>query len=168
MKARKKSLTILVADDDEIDRGFIMRAWAKSRAANDLRFVEDGVELLEYLRHIGQYSAPSSSPRPAVILLDLNMPRKDGREALQEIKADPELRQIPIIVLTSSQAEEDFCRSYDLGANSYIIKPVTFEALVDVLQVLGRYWIEIVDLHPGEDSGALESDPAVRRMPGSV
>ena len=146
--SRKKPLTVLVADDDEDDRSFISKAWNKSRAANDLRFVEDGEELTEYLNHSGRYSDPASAPRPAVILLDLNMPKKDGREALREIKANPELRQIPVIVLTTSQADEDICRSYDLGANSYITKPVTFAALVDVLQVLGKYWIEIVDLPP--------------------
>jgi len=139
-------LTVLVAYDDEDDRRFIAKSWGKSRVANDLRFVNDGEELTEYLTHSGRYSDPASAPRPAVILLDLDMPKKDGRESLREIKADPELRQIPIIVLTSSQVEEDIYRSYDLGANSYITKPVTFEALVDVLQVLGKYWIEIVDL----------------------
>ncbi|MEK6304123.1 MAG: response regulator [Acidobacteriota bacterium] len=148
MNPRKEALTILVADDDEIDRGFLRRAWEKSRVSNDLRFVGDGEELTEYLKHAGRYSDPASAPRPAVILLDLNMPKKDGREALREIKADPELRQIPVIVLTGSKVEADILRSYDLGANSYITKPVTFEALVDVLQVLRMYWIEIVDLHP--------------------
>jgi CheY-like chemotaxis protein len=148
MSARRKSLTVLVADDDDDDRGYIRKAWEKSRVSNDLRFVEDGEELTEYLNRTGRYSDPASSPRPAVILLDLNMPKKDGREALREIKADPKLRQIPIIVLTTSQADEDILRSSDLGANSYITKPVTFGALVDVLQVLGKYWIEIVDLPP--------------------
>ncbi len=146
MNASRKSLTVLVADDDEDDRSFIRKAWEKSRVANTLRFVEDGEELTEYLHHNGRYSDPGSAPRPAVILLDLNMPKKDGREALREIKANPELRQIPVIVLTASQAESDICRSYDLGANSYITKPVTFEALVDVLRVLGKYWIEIVEV----------------------
>lgn len=153
MNGSRKSLTVLVADDDDDDRGYIRRAWEKSRAANDLRFVEDGEELTEYLNHSGRYSDPASAPRPAVILLDLNMPKKDGREVLREIKADPELRRIPAIVLTTSKADEDICRSYDLGANSYITKPVTFGALVDVLQVLGKYWIEIVDLPP-ESIGA--------------
>jgi CheY-like chemotaxis protein len=153
MKPSRESLTILVADDDEDDRSFIRKAWEKARAANNLRFVEDGEELTEYLNHTGRYSDPASAPRPAVILLDLNMPKKDGREALREIKVNPELRRIPIIVLTTSKADEDICRSYDLGANSYITKPVTFGALVDVLQVLGRYWIEIVDLPP-ENIGA--------------
>jgi len=150
MSLNKQSLTVLVADDDEDDRAFIRKAWAKSRAVNDLRFVEDGEELMEYLNHTGQYSEAASAPRPGVILLDLNMPKKDGREALREIKANPELRQIPVIVLTTSQADEDICRSYDLGANSYIKKPASFMSLIEVLQVLGRYWIEIVDLGPAE------------------
>jgi CheY-like chemotaxis protein len=149
----RRPLTVLVADDDEDDRSFIKKAWNKGRAANDLRFVEDGEELTEYLNHSGRYIDPASAPRPAVILLDLNMPKKDGREALREIKANPELRQIPVIILTTSQADEDICRSYDLGANSYITKPVTFAALVDVLQVLGKYWIEIVDLPPEKIGG---------------
>ena len=158
MNAKKQTLTILVADDDPDDRFFIRKAWAKSRVANELRFVEDGVELTEYLNHEGKYSDPASAPRPAVILLDLNMPKKDGREALREIKAIPGLRQIPVIVLTSSKADEDICRSYDLGANSYITKPVTFEALVDVLQILGKYWIEIVDLQvDAEQQSVLEA-----------
>jgi two-component system, response regulator len=148
MNARRQSVTVLVADDDDDDRDFIRKAWDKNRAANDLRFVEDGEELIEYLYHTGRYTDQALAPRPVVILLDLNMPKKDGREALREIKARPELRQIPIIVLTTSQAEEDICRSYDLGASSYITKPVTFGALVDVLQVLAEYWIEIVDLPP--------------------
>ena len=152
MNENRKSLTVLVADDDEDDRRFIAKAWGKSRVANTLRFVNDGEELTEYLNHTGRYSDPESAPRPAVILLDLDMPKKDGRESLREIKADPDLRQIPIIVLTSSPVEEDIYRSYDLGANSYITKPVTFEALVDVLQVLGRYWIEIVDLQTADAS----------------
>src|SRR6185369_13247535 len=148
MNNSRRPLTILVADDDEDDRTFISKAWDKSRVANDLRFVEDGEQLMAYLNRTGNYLDPGVSPRPAVILLDLNMPRKDGREALKEIKANADLRQIPIIILTTSQADEDICRSYDLGANSYIAKPVTFGALVEVLQILGKYWIEIVDLPP--------------------
>ena len=148
MSAKRQSLTVLVADDDDDDRGFIKKAWDQNRAVNDLRFVEDGEELTQYLNHEGRYSDPASSPRPAVILLDLNMPRKDGREALREIKANPDLRQIPIIVLTTSQSDEDIRTSYDLGANSFVTKPVTFGGLVEVLQVLGTYWIEIVDLPP--------------------
>jgi CheY-like chemotaxis protein len=148
MSTSRQPLTVLVADDDEDDRTFIQRAWVKDRAANDLRFVEDGLELTEYLTQAGKYAPPASAPRPAVILLDLNMPKKDGREALREIKANLNLCQIPVIILTTSQDEEDVWRSYKLGANSYITKPVTFGALVDVLQVLGKYWIEIVALPP--------------------
>jgi CheY-like chemotaxis protein len=113
---------------------------------NELRCVEDGEELMDYLRRQGRYADPEQSPRPGLVLLDLNMPRKDGREALREIKSDPELRRIPIVVMTTSKAEEDIFRSYDLGANSYISKPVTFEALVELMKVLGRYWIEFVEL----------------------
>lgn len=116
------------------------------RLTNDFHCVRNGEELLDYLYRRGKYADLQTSPRPGLILLDLNMPKKDGREALQEIKADPELRQIPIVILTTSQAEEDIYRTYDLGANSYITKPVTFNSLVEVMQSLGRYWFEIVDL----------------------
>ena len=145
-----RSITILMADDDEDDRLLTQEALAECRLANDLHFVEDGEALLDYLYHRGKFAPQSQSPRPGLILLDLNMPRKDGREALQEIKADPELRQIPIVVLTTSQAEEDIYRTYNLGANSYITKPVTFESLVEVMKILGRYWFEIVEL-PSKD-----------------
>jgi len=146
MSEIREPLTVLVADDDEDDRAFIEKNWAKSRAANGLRFVVDGEELTEYLNHTGRYTEPGSAPRPGVILLDLNMPKKDGWQALREIKANPELCEIPIVILTTSKAEEDICRSNDLGADSYITKPVIFEALVDVLRVLGKYWFQIVDV----------------------
>jgi CheY-like chemotaxis protein len=123
-------------------------ALAESRLANDLRLVEDGEELMDYLHRRGRYSDPADAPRPGLILLDLNMPRKDGREALMEIKQDPELRKIPVVVLTTSQAEEDIYRTYDLGVNSFITKPVMFESLVNVMRTLGKYWFEIVEL-PG-------------------
>ena len=150
-----KPITILMADDDPDDRQLTKEAFEESRLANDLRFVEDGEELLDYLHRRGKYAAPGAAPRPGLILLDLNMPRKDGREALQEIKADPDLRHIPVIVLTTSQAEEDVVRSYDLSAASYITKPVTFDRLVEVVKALGRYWLEIVELPPdGNDKPA--------------
>jgi len=141
-------ITILMADDDADDRKLTKEALEESRLANSLRFVENGEELLEYLRRQGNYSDPESSPRPGMILLDLNMPRMDGRTALGEIKNDPDLRQIPVVILTTSRADEDVFRSYDLGVNSYIVKPVTFEALVDILQTLEKYWFEIVELPP--------------------
>jgi CheY-like chemotaxis protein len=153
MAAAAKPITILIADDDDDDRVLARDALAESRLANDLRFVCDGEELLEYLRRVGKYADPKLSPRPGLILLDLNMPRMDGREALREIKADPELRSIPVVVLTTSKAEEDIYKTYDLGVNSFISKPVTFEGLVAIMHALRRYWFEIVELPP-QDSGA--------------
>jgi CheY-like chemotaxis protein len=145
MSART-SVVILMADDDPDDRELTREAFAESRLANELHFVEDGVGLLDYLHRRGAYSEPGSAPRPGVILLDLNMPRKDGREALLEIKADPDLRNIPVVVLTTSKSEEDIARSYGLGANSFISKPVTFEGLLEVVRGLGTYWFDIVEL----------------------
>jgi CheY-like chemotaxis protein len=142
-----KPITILMADDDVDDRRLTKEALLEGRLVNDLRFVENGEELLDYLRRQGKY-ATGEAPRPGLILLDLNMPRKDGRTVLKEIKSDPELRQIPVVVLTTSKADEDVFKSYDLGVNSYIVKPVTFEALVDILQTLEKYWFEIVELPP--------------------
>jgi CheY-like chemotaxis protein len=145
----QRSITILLADDDADDRMLTRDALAESRLANNLRFVEDGEQLMDYLCRRGNWSSPEVSPRPGLILLDLNMPRKDGREALREIKSDPNLRHIPIVVLTTSKAEEDIYRTYDLGVNSFITKPVTFEGLVGVMRALGRYWFEIVELPSG-------------------
>lgn len=141
-----KPILILMAEDDADDRLLVKEALEESRVLNELRFVEDGEELLEYLRRQGRYAGEGESPRPGLVLLDLNMPRKDGREALREIKADPELRRIPIVVMTTSKAEEDIFRSYDSGASSYITKPVTFERLVELMKTLGQYWIEFVEL----------------------
>ena len=143
-----KPITILLADDDPDDRQMTREALAESRLMNDFRWVEDGESLLDYLLRQGKYTAPHAAPRPGLILLDLNMPRKDGREALREIKANADLRSIPIVVLTTSKAEEDIYRTYDLGVNSFITKPVTFAGLVDVMKTLGRYWFEIVELPP--------------------
>ena len=147
-----RPITILMADDDADDRQMTREAFEESRVANDLRFVENGVELMDYLYHRGKYSDPASSPRPGLILLDLNMPKKDGREALKEIKADPRLKNIRVVILTTSKAEEDIYRTYDLSATSYITKPVTFEGLVEVVKTLGKYWLEIVEL-PGDENG---------------
>jgi len=150
MKIEGKMITILLADDDPDDRELTQDAFAENRLVNVLHCVEDGEELMEYLRRQGRYSDQKDAPLPGLILLDLNMPRKDGREALKEIKADPELRRIPIVVLTTSKAEEDILRTYDLGVNSYVTKPVTFKSLVELIKVLGRYWFEVVELPPGE------------------
>jgi two-component system, response regulator len=144
--AQPQPITIVLADDDADDRMLARDALEEARLANDLFFVQDGEELLDFLRHRGRYAPPAAAPRPGLILLDLNMPRKDGREALAEIKADPDLRRIPVVVLTTSKAEEDIYRTYDLGVNSFITKPVTFEGLVSVMKALGQYWFEIVEL----------------------
>ena len=143
-------ITILLADDDPDDRQLTRDAFKENRLANALATVEDGEELLEYLHRRGKYKELEGTPLPGLILLDLNMPRKDGREALKEIKAHPEFRRIPIVVLTTSKAEEDILRTYDLGVNSYITKPVTFKSLVEIVKVLGRYWFEVVELPPEE------------------
>ncbi len=146
MKQDGRPISILMADDDPDDRLLAQEALMESQLPNDLYFVEDGEELLDYLNRRGKYTESKKSPRPGLILLDLNMPRKDGREALKEIKADPDLRLIPIVVLTTSEAEEDIYSTYDLGVSSYISKPVTFEALVDFMKALGKYWFEFVEL----------------------
>ena len=143
MNVLRESITILLADDDLDDCLLTKDALTESHLTNDLRIVHDGEA----------YGAPGAAPRPGVILLDLNMPRVDGREALAQIKATPALRLIPVVVLTTSQSEEDVYRSYDLGASSFITKPVTFSALVDVMCDLGHYWFDIVQLPqtPSED-----------------
>ena len=150
MKTEGKMITIVLADDDPDDRQLTQDAFAENRLANILHCVDDGEELMDYLHRRGKYDRLRGEALPGLILLDLNMPRKDGREALKEIKADPELRRIPIVVLTTSKAEEDILRSYDLGVNSYVTKPVTFKSLVELIKVLGRYWFEVVELPPRE------------------
>ncbi|HEX7378462.1 MAG TPA: response regulator [Pirellulales bacterium] len=152
MTKHHKPVTILMADDDADDRLMTKEAFDESRLVNDLRFVEDGVELLDYLQRRGKYADPASSPRPGLILLDLNMPKMDGREALKEIKADPALKSIRVVILTTSKAEEDIYRTYNLSAASYITKPVTFAGMAEVIRTLGKYWLEIVEL-PGEGNG---------------
>lgn len=146
-----KPITVLMADDDPDDRVLTQEAWAENHLANDLHFVEDGEELMDYLHRRGQYAYLIDAPLPGLILLDLNMPRKDGRDALREIKSDPRLQRIPIVVLTTSKAEEDILRTYNLGVNSFITKPVTFEALVGIVRTLAQYWFEIVALPPNVD-----------------
>jgi CheY-like chemotaxis protein len=142
---RHAPITLLLADDDEEDRLMTQEALTESRLANDIRFVSDGEELTDYLFKRGGYDE-ANAPTPGLILLDLNMPKKDGREALAEIKSDPKLRQIPVVVLTTSKAEEDIFRSYALGVSSFITKPVTFEGLVEAMSVFTHYWFEIVEL----------------------
>jgi len=140
-------ITILLADDDEDDRLNTQHAFAKHHLANELRFAVDGEDLMNYLHRNGPYQ---HAPRPGLILLDLNMPRKDGREALKEIKQDPELKNIPVVVLTTSGEDEDILRTYDLGANSFIRKPVGFDALVKIIDAIGSYWFQVVELPPSK------------------
>jgi len=146
MNPPPKSNVILMADDDDDDRLLAQDALAESHLDGVLHFVQNGEELLDYLCHRGKYESPASSPRPGLILLDLNMPRKDGREALRDIKADPDLRRIPVVVLTTSKADTDIGAIYELGANSFISKPFQFEALVNVMKILGLYWFKTVEL----------------------
>ena len=143
---KRRVLTILMADDDEDDCLLAQEALIESHLANNLHIVCDGEQLMDYLYRRDKYRDIDLSPRPGLILLDLNMPKKDGREALKQIKADANLRQIPIVILTTSKADEDIYRSYDLGANSFITKPVTFSGLVEVMKTIGKYWFEIVEL----------------------
>lgn len=144
--ADKNHVRILVADDDLDDCQMIREALKESRVMNQPVFVHDGEELMDYLYHRGQYEDRDKHPLPGLILLDLNMPKKDGREALAHIKNDPRLRQIPVVMLTTSRAEEDIFRTYDLGVNSFITKPVGFADLVGIMKELGRYWFQIVEL----------------------
>jgi CheY-like chemotaxis protein len=146
MNYSKKTITLLIADDDFEDRMMLKEAFEESRLSNKMHFVEDGEELLDYLQRRGKFDDLIDHPRPGLILLDLNMPKKDGREALKEIKMNPDLKDIPIVILTTSKTEEDIIRSYNLGVNSFISKPVTFEGLVTITRELGRYWFELVEL----------------------
>ena len=166
MTTLSKSIVILMADDDPDDRLLAKDALAECKLPGELHFVEDGEQLLDYLHRRGKYaqtpspgpnsgphaSGPNSgphasaAPRPGLILLDLNMPKKDGREALREIKSNPELRKIPVVVLTTSKADTDIAQIYDIGANSFITKPVTFDSLVKVMRILGDYWCQTVEL----------------------
>jgi len=146
MSTASNSKLILMAEDDTDDQLLVGDALAETGFGLDLRFVGNGVELMDYLRQTNEFASPASSPRPGLIILDLNMPRKDGREALGEIKADPELRRIPVVVLTTSTAELDVARAYELGANSFISKPVAFDVLVNTMKTIGQYWFNIVVL----------------------
>jgi CheY-like chemotaxis protein len=148
MEMEAKPVTILLAEDDPDDRYLISEALDENRLTNQLYIVEDGEELLDYLYQRGKYVDGEKWPRPGLILLDLNMPRKDGREVLAEIKADPELRRIPIVVLTTSHAEEDLLRSYDMGVSGFITKPVSFNGLLEIMKAIDLYWLQIVDLPP--------------------
>ena len=149
MKQDARTITILLADDDADDRLLVREAFEENHLLNVMDTVEDGEELMDYLYRRGKFT--ENAVRPSMILLDLNMPRKSGLEALREIRADADLRSIPVVVLTTSKAEEDIIRSYELGVNSFIVKPVTFESLVELVRTLGRYWFQIVELPATEN-----------------
>ncbi len=142
MSSRQHPVSILIADDDIEDCQMIKEALIESRLLNDLHFVHNGEELVSWLQ--------TTENLPGIILLDLNMPKRDGREALSDIKSDPRFKHIPVIVLTTSKAEEDIVRTYNLGVNSFITKPVTFNALVHVLREVAHYWFQIVELPRGK------------------
>ena len=177
MKDKHKiPITILICDDDDDDRMLTRQALEDAHISNDLRFVEDGEEMLDYLYQRGKFSGETgAAPRPGLILLDLNMPKMDGREALRLVKGDVTLHDIPVVILTTSNLDADIIRSYRLGVNSFITKPVTFSGLVEAMNVLGRYWLEIVELPPVAGVGgsaALQFDaatglPTCRRSPTS-
>jgi two-component system response regulator len=142
----KKNIIVLLADDDHDDRYLIQEAITETDLPINLLYVKDGQELLDYLKGEGEYRDGRTAPKPGLILLDLNMPRMDGREALKEIKADPSINNIPVIVMTTSSAEEDIQYCYEFGVASYITKPLTFSGLVETMTVLGEYWLKIATL----------------------
>ena len=145
----KIPITILICDDDEDDRMLTQQALEAAHVSNAIEFVENGEQMLDYLYQRGEYAGENGkAPRPGLILLDLNMPKMDGREALKIIKGDKRLHDIPVVVLSTSRLDQDIVRSYELGVNSFISKPVTFTGLVEAMNVLGRYWLEIVELPP--------------------
>jgi len=148
MIADKKSITILMAEDDPDDQILLQKALEASHFLNEMHFVRDGEELLDYLYRRGLYSEPAKAPRPGLILLDLNLPKLNGQQVLANIKADANLRRIPVVVLTASQQQLDIHRSYELGASSYLTKPMQFESLVELMQTLRAYWFDIVELPP--------------------
>ncbi len=146
MENSKKKLVILVADDDEDDQLFTKEAFEESKLSVDIRFVNDGLELLDYLKQHNKYNNPDDCPSPSLILLDLNMPKMDGREALKEIKSDADLKTIPVVALTTSKAEQDVLKTYELGINSFITKPVAIAEFIEIARTLGHYWLDIVQL----------------------
>lgn len=146
MKKLEDMITIHMCDDDPDDRLLFKDAIDEANMLNEISFTRDGQDLLDFLNRAGEHEDLKDKPLPDIILLDLNMPRKDGREALREIKRNEKFKHIPIVVLTTSKQDEDILKSYNLGANSYISKPVTFEKLVELVSRLSDYWFKIVKL----------------------
>jgi len=143
-----KPAVILLAEDDPGDQELTQRALEQSRIRNELYIVEDGEEALDYLLRRGKYEDPASSPKPDLMLLDLNMPKVDGKRVLEQMRADPNLRRVPVVALTTSRQEQDIISTYDLGVNSYIVKPVNMDQFINAIKVLKDYWFQIVVLPP--------------------
>lgn len=158
MSTENSLFTILMVDDDPDDRLLFKEACEEVRLRNPLEFLENGEQLVDYLKRQGAYAHLKGEPFPGIVLLDLNMPLKDGREALEEVKADPELRHIPIIVLTTSKSEDDILSSYGLGASSYIVKPISLDRLMRVVNSIGEYWVQIVEVPDAEGAKADEEE----------
>lgn len=148
MTNEKRQFTILIVEDDPVDTELLIEALQDDRLVNEVKYVRDGTELMNYLRQENGFRDKSQSPRPDLILLDLNLPKMDGREALKEVKSDPNFRRIPVIVMTTSKSEEDIYLSYNLGANSYIVKPFSFDSMVEIIRSVKKYWFDIVELSP--------------------
>jgi CheY-like chemotaxis protein len=146
MSRRTRSATILLVEDDPGDQELTRRALQEDVLHTDLRIVNDGKEALDYLRREGAFTDPEVSPRPHLILLDLNMPRVDGRQVLEQVREDPDISRIPVIALTTSDEEEDVMRSYDLGCKSFIKKPVEIDTFIETIRELQHYWFELVTL----------------------
>lgn len=150
MAKRSKPYTILMAEDDPDDCLLVEDALRETGHTHDLRIVRDGEELGDYLHRRGKYTNGKDAPRPDLILLDLKMPKRDGCEVIGQLKSDPQFKRIPVVALTTSMAADDIRVSYDMGVNSYVTKPVTFRGLVDMMDILSKYWFEMVELPPME------------------
>jgi CheY-like chemotaxis protein len=148
MLGNSAPITILIAEDDPNDRLLTQEALAESNTVAELDFVADGHELLQFLHRQGTYATRAGAPLPGIILLDLNMPRMDGRQALQKLKSDPVLKRIPVVIMTNSRDDDDISYTYQLGASSYVLKPRGFDDLVTLMEELCRYWFRIVELPP--------------------
>lgn len=141
----KKTFIVLMAEDNQHDIVATERAWKENNIANPLYIVRDGEECLDYLHQRGKYSEPGSAPRPGILLLDIKMPKMDGLAVLKQIREDEKLRRLPVVILTTSKAEEDRLKSYDLGANAYIVKPVGFQSIAEAVRTINLFW-ELVEL----------------------
>jgi CheY-like chemotaxis protein len=160
MTSHRTPITILMADDAPDDIMLTAKAFSQCRLANELKSIGDGEELMDYLLQRGTFASPEEAPHPELIFLDINIPRMDGREAIREIKGNPEPRQIPVIVLTTSQEDRNIPRSDEQSVNSDIIKPVTFDAIAEVIRGLGNHWLEIVALPPPSPASDTGLEPA--------